>query len=96
MKYNVIFEWQGPKEHKKDFPDQYVTHYNGDSFGTRTYDYMKKENIQPTALNLKDAVKIMEYVNAGRCFDLMGWCAVICNAREILDNGKYTFKGLSE
>lgn len=94
-KYNVIFEWMGPEEHKKDFPNQYITRYDGDTFDTRTYAYMRDNNIQPRALNIKDALKIMEYVNNGRCWDLIGWRAIICNAIEILDNGKYTIMGAS-
>ena len=44
-KYNVVFKWTGKEEVRDEFPDLYITHWDGSYMESRTWPYMKQENI---------------------------------------------------
>lgn len=95
--YNVIFEWDGNEEHAKDYPDMYVTLYDGYYIESRTYGYLKTNNVSPVALTLSQAIELMEAQNSGKFWDLFGYKAVICNAIEKTPTGyQYLDIGVKE
>ena len=84
--YNVIFEWDN-EVHREDFPDLYVTYYDGNYLESRTYDHFKKTGESPKGLTLQQAIEVMEAQNSGKFFDLFGYRAVICNAIKKTETG---------
>ena len=87
-KYNVVFKWTGKEEVREEFPDLYITHWDGSYMESRTWSYMKEENINPRALGIRESLEIMEACNLGKFCNLpWGYTAFVCDAIELTPTG---------